>query len=722
MAAKMALPLLGGSAAVWTTCMLFFQMGLLAGYGCADVVGRHFALRTQVIAYGVFAAAAFFALPPAVAPTSLPAAASSPAPWLLAALAVSFGLPYVTLAATGPLLQTWFSRTNHSRAADPYFLYAASNAGSFLGLLAYPFVLERALPLRAEADARSQAGVWSAAFVTLVVLVVAAGVWTMQRPGTAAEPAGEPLAAVSWSSCLAWALLAFVPSSALLGVTQFLTTDIAAIPLFWIVPLGLYLLTFVLAFSPRVRLSTRVAGIALGALTVAAAAEFQGSLRLPVPITILIQLSVLVAVGILCHGRLAAARPDRSQLTRFYLWIAAGGCCGGLFNAIVAPEIFDSIAEYPVALGLALFLVPDPAREVVAPRQQRAARAIDAAAALGIGVIGLALTRVHAAQPSSASWMGAIAVGVPCLLALAFLPWPRRFAFVAAALLSVSWVSFRAPWSAIHRDRTFYGVHRVVQTENPAMHVLIDGVTRHGSQALDLGRRLIPTTYYHPSGPLGDIVRGTRVRGRLAEIAIIGLGAGTTAAYGESGERWTYFEIDPAVAALARNPALFTYLTDSRARVEIVVGDGRRRLAECADGRFDLIVLDAFSSDAIPVHLLTREAVASYLRKLRTRGCLAIHLTNGFLPLSPVVAAIAEDLGVSAAVKVDATKTPQQAYEGKDFSTWAVMTRVRDEPLPIREADGWSTSRPEEDALPDRFLWTDDRSNLVELLIRGGSR
>jgi SAM-dependent methyltransferase len=722
-AAKMALPLLGGSAAVWTTCMLFFQMGLLAGYGWADFLGRRFALRTQVILYGSFAAAALFTLPPAIASTAIPPVEASPAPWLLAALAVSFGIPYTTLAASGPLLQRWLSATNHPRASDPYFLYAASNAGSFLGLLAYPFVLERVLPLRGSVGGRSQAGVWSVGFVTLVLSVLASGIWATRRPGAVAVPVAEEGTTAAWTSAMHWALLAFVPSSTLLGVTQYLTTDIAAIPLLWIAPLALYLLTFVLAFSPRVRIPARTSGIALGAMAVAAAAEFQGSLRLPVILMIVVQLGALVAVGLFCHGRLAAKRPDRSQLTQFYLWIAAGGCLGGIFNAILAPQIFDSIAEYPIALGLAAFLVPDPMRDARTARGQLSGHAFDAATVLGIGALSLGLPRLLPVRASGSAWFVAVTVGVPCVLTLVFLPWPRRFAFALAALLTLSWMSYHAPWSAVHRDRTFYGIHRVVETDGPPRrHVLVDGVTRHGCQSLDLAERLIPTTYYHPSGPLGDIVRGMRERGGLAEVAIIGLGAGTTAAYGQSGELFSYFEIDPAVARLARDPALFTYLTDSRARVEIVLGDGRRRLAECGDGRFDLIVLDAFSSDAIPVHLLTREAVASYLRKLRPGGCLALHLTNGYVNLPPVVAAIAADLGVPAAVKVDTNKTPQQAYEGKDGSTWAIMAREAGAPLPIEDADGWFQTRAENGARPNPFLWTDERSNLVDLLMRGRSR
>ena len=735
MAAKMALPLLGGSAGVWTTCMLFFQTGLLAGYGWAHVLGRRFALRTQVVLHGALAGAALLTLPPAIAATSLPPVDTSPAPWLLASLAMSFGLPYATLAATGPLLQRWLSGTNHKAAADPYFLYAASNAGSFLGLLAYPFVLERTLPLHAATPGPSQAGVWSLAFVALCVMVVASGTWAALRPAPQQSVADEPRGAgTAWSSRFRWMALAFVPSSVVLGVTQYLTSDIAAIPLFWIVPLGIYLLTFVVAFSPRVRLSIPTTGVVLSLLLLVATAEFHEGARVFGRLIFALHLALLATVGLLCHGRLAADRPDRSRLTEYYLWIAVGGCLGGVFNAILAPVLFDSIAEYPIALVLAAFLVPDPARRALTSRTRLASWSLDAAAALVVGSAAVVVGFLTPTTESGARWIVAVTIGVPSLLTLAVIGWPRRFAFALAALLAVTWMSVRTPWSALDRERTFYGVHRIVETTGlgvPAvdasgrrvvaaqkMHVLIDGVTRHGSQSLDAKRRLIPTTYYHPSGPLGDIVRGLRERGAIAEVALIGLGAGTAAAYGESGERFTYFEIDPSIARLARNPAFFTYLTDSRARVEIVLGDGRRRIAECADGRFDLIVLDAFSSDAIPVHLLTREAVATYLRKLKPRGCLALHLTNGYLALDPVVAAIAADLGAPAAVKRDATRTAEQAFEGKDYSKWAVMTRDDASALPVLEEDGWSRTPSDRGADGDEFLWTDDRSNLVGLLRR----
>ncbi len=739
MAAKMALPLLGGSASVWTMCMLFFQTGLLAGYGWAHVLSRRFALRTQVMVHGALVAAAVLTLPPAIAAASLPPVDASPVPWLLAALAVSFGLPYATLAATGPLLQRWFSSTSHVAAADPYFLYAASNAGSFAGLLAYPLLFERTLPLHARTGGLSQAGVWSVGFCTLAVLLVASGVWAARRPSVETTEADLPQAVgTPWSSRFRWVALAFVPSSVVLGATQYLTSNIAAIPLFWIVPLALYLLTFVIAFSPRVKLSIPMSGLVLGLLLLVATAEFHQGAELFGRVSFAVHLAVIVSVGLLCHGRLAADRPDRSRLTEYYLWMALGGCLGGVFNALLSPLIFDSIAEYPLALALAAFLVPDKTRGAPESREWPAPWMLEVATALAVGSVAILASRLVPTNASGARWIVVVAIGVPSLLTLAVIGWPRRFAFAMAALLAVTWTSVRSPWSALHRERTFYGVHRVFETTGPSipgvdpsgrtvrvaqkMHVLIDGSTLHGSQSLDPGRRSIPTTYYHPSGPLGDIVRGMRERGPIDQFGVVGLGAGSTAAYAKPGEHVTYFEIDPAVARLAWNPAYFTYLTDSPAQVSIVLGDGRRRIAECADGRFDLIILDAFSSDAIPVHLLTREAVALYLRKLKPGGCLALHLSNLYLALDSVVNAVAADLRVPAAIKFDLARTPEQAFEGKADSKWAVMARDAASALPVHDDDGWSRAPSDRGADTDGFLWTDDRSNLVELLIHARAR
>lgn len=733
MAARMALPLLGGSASVWTTCVLFFQAGLLLGYVWSHLIGSRLNLRTQVILHGALLAAALVALPPAITGSSLPPVDSSPVPWLLTALATSFGLPYAALAASGPLLQRWFSATSHPKAADPYFLYAASNAGSFSGLLAYPLIVERVLPLRPGADHASQSGVWSAGLLTLAVLLIGFGAWCCLRATAVPRSRDETRSSgAPWSSRFMWLALAFVPSSVVLGATQYLTSNIAAIPLFWIVPLALYLLTFIFAFSTRARISAAGFGVALGVLLLAASGEFSAGAHVFGRLSFGIHLSVLVAVGLVCHCRLAATRPDRSRLTEYYFWIALGGCLGGAFNAIVSPLLFDSIAEYPLALALAAFLVPDRPRAAGTPRERIAPWIIDATVVLVVGGTAV-LSRHLVPTTATVRLMVAILVGVPGLIVLVMLRRPRYFAFAISTLLVVVWTSVRNPWSALYRERTFYGVHQIFETAGPSVpivesdgrtvvhsptfHVFIDGSTLHGAQTLDPKRRLIPATYYHPSGPLGDIMRGLRKRGPIAELGIIGLGAGTIAAYGEPGERITFFELDPSVARIARDPALFSYVKDSRAEVSIVLGDGRRRIAECADGRFDLIVLDAFSSDAIPVHLLTREAVMLYLRKLKPGGALAIHLTNGYLSLEPIVGAIAADLGVPAALKEDPSRTLEEKLDGKEYSKWAVIARGDVTALPVRRADSWSLLPPRRSAYPDAFHWTDDRSNLVALLM-----
>lgn len=734
MAAKMALPVLGGSASVWTTAMLFFQVGLLAGYAWVHLLARRLSPRGQVIAHLALLAAAACLLPPGLSRTGLPPVDAFPAPWLLLALALGFGLPYVAVAATGPLVQRWFASTDDPRASDPYFLYAASNAGSFAGLLVYPFLVEPSLPARAlgtgggDTDGLSQAGAWSAAYGALALLLVACAALLLTSGRSAAADTGTT-ARPTLRRKLLWIALALVPSSASLGTTQHLTTDLASVPLLWIVPLAIYLLTFVIAFAPRLRLPRGAMPVAYGVLAVATAVSFHDPVRafgLPI---LVIPLAALFALGILLHGRLADLRPGPDHLTEYYLAIAIGGALGGVLNAIVAPALFATIAEYPIALALAAFLgAPD---EDETPRRAGLATLLDIAAPIAVACAALLTSRLVATSVEGVAWTAWLRALLPALVALGFLGWPRRFAWSLAALLAASWVMTQAPPGAIHRDRSFYGVHRVVSSTGPSMlatdasgrqvvlaqklHVLIDGVTRHGSQPLDPERRRVPTTYYHPSGPLGDVVRGLRLKGPLTDVGIVGLGAGTIAAYGEPGENFTYFEIDPKVAAIARDPRLFTYLSDARAETTIALGDGRRSLAAREDARFDLLIVDAFSSDAIPAHLITREALALYLSRLKPGGCVAFHLTNRFLALDPVLGAIAADLGAPAAVMRDTTLTPQQLFEGKDLSKWGVVARPG-ERLPVETTGGWGKLVSDPAAYPARAHWTDDRSDVVGLL------
>jgi SAM-dependent methyltransferase len=732
MAAKMALPVLGGSASVWTTAMLFFQVGLLAGYAWVHLLARRLAPRGQVGAHLALLAAAALLLPPGLTRAGLPPVDASPALWLLVALAVGFGLPYVAVAATGPLVQRWFASTDDPRASDPYFLYAASNAGSFAGLLLYPLLVEPRLPARALGTAAgaaglSQAGAWSASYGALALLIAGcAGLLLAGRTRVETRPAPTP--APTWRRRALWAALALVPSSATIATTQHISTDLAAVPLLWVVPLAIYLLTFVLAFAPRVRLHRGALATAYGVLAVATACSFYEPVRawgLPV---LVLPLATLFALGLLLHGRLAEGRPDREHLTEYYLAIAVGGALGGVFNAIVAPSLFSTVAEYPIALALAVFLGAPKETET---RRPGLSTALDAAAPIAVALAAVVTSRLVPTSAEGARWTGWLQTLVPALIALGTIGWPRRFAWSLTALLAAAWVANQSPVSALHRDRSFYGVHRVVRVTGPSMlgtdasgrqvllsqklNVLVDGVTRHGSQPLDPERRRVPTTYYHPSGPLGDVVRALRLKGPVADVGVVGLGAGTIAAYGEPGERFTFFEIDPKVAAIARDARLFTYITDARAETTIVLGDGRRSLAARGERSFDLIVVDAFSSDAIPAHLITREALALYLSRLKPGGCVAFHLTNRYLALDPVLGAIAADLSAPAAVMRDTTLTPQQIFEGKDLSKWGVVGTPGSR-LPVEGSGGWSKLVSDPAAYPARAHWTDDRSDVVGLL------
>ena len=740
MVAKMLLPLLGGSASVWTTCMLFFQAGLLGGYLYAHLLTSRLGARLQVATHAAVLGVALLALPISLDRLTPPAGTQAPLPWLLASLAIVAGAPFFALASTGPLLQRWLHGTDHPSARDPYHLYAAGNLGSFAGLILYPVLLEPLLPL-ATPGARmlpprlvpwSQSGLWAAGYLVFAGCVLAAGALALRRPGPALpEAAGG---APTTRERLTWMLLAFVPSSAVLGVTQYVTAEIAAVPLLWVIPLALYLLTFVVAFSPRVTLPPLWMGRAVAVAVLATAASMTLAVRSRGQLLVAIHLAGLVVIGLALHGRLAASRPRASRLTEFYLWIAAGGALGGVFNAIVAPLAFKTVAEYPVALFLAVLLRPRPAERVASPRPW--ARALDVGIGLAVGTLPLSLGRFAPDVAGPVSWpLVALLAGVPALLCLALIAWPLRFTLAVGALLIAGWWQISAPRASLDRERTFFGVHRVVPTLGPWFREtqagamgppkrrefvsLLHGGTCHGMQAVAPAFRKIPTTYYHRDGPLGRAWTALDLDARATDIGLVGLGAGTIAAYGRAGQRMTYFELDPAVARIARDRRYFTFIADSPATVAVEIGDGRLRLARVADQAFDVLVLDAFSSDSIPVHLLTEEAIALDLRKLRPEGVLFVHLTNHYLGLEDVVSAIAGRLGVPGAITWDSDVSPRAEVEGKYGSVWAVLSPSRTRLAPVHADARWyPLPLPARPGAPDpaRVLWTDARSDLLSVL------
>ncbi len=736
--AKMLLPLLGGTPSVWNTCMVFFQAGLLAGYAYAHLLTRRLSPRAQLAMHAIVLLLPFVALPFAVPRLGPEGTGPSPILWLLASLVLSAGLPFFAVSTTGPLLQRWLAMTDHPSARDPYFLYAASNLGSFGGLLAYPLVLEANFRLgvldaadSAAVRGWSQGAVWTAGYALFVLLTLAAGATMVRRhlPAVVLASNGASTPAASGPRALLWLVLALVPSSTLLGATQFLTTDIAAVPLLWVVPLALYLLTFVIAFSGRFRVPPSVSGTIAGILILGIAVTTSPDVDLPLWASIALHLGTLFSVALACHQRLADSRPAADHLTFFYLVVALGGVLGGAFNALFAPVLFEHLFEYPLAL-VAACLLRAPWRDG-APRRRPLGWALDGAIPAGILLYGVAAWRMFPLVPDKGALFEVwLRIGLPAAFALATIGWRVRYALSIAVVFLLAWRQLVGTADLEYTGRTFFGVMRVVTVDGAPFkidessglvfripfRVLIHGGTRHGTQALDPRMRNLPTTYYHPTGPVGQLFEAFRGDERLDRIAVVGLGVGTLAAYGRDGQRISIYEIDPEVIHVARDTGLFTYLSESAAEIEYVVGDGRLSLARAEDGAYGLIALDAFSSDSIPVHLLTREALALCFRKLRPDGIVLVNITNRYLDLEPVLAAIAHDLGLSARVRRDVVESSRQAVEGKDASVWAVMARDDAALGPLANDPRWVVASEGEDPPPRRYLWTDDSSNLLAVI------
>ena len=709
MVGKMVLPILGGAPAVWTTCLLFFQVALLLGYLYAHLLPRALGARHLWVHLALLALAAA-TLPLALPADPAPAPEASPVRWLLAALVVTVGAPFVLIAATGPLLQRWFSELDHPDAADPYFLYAASNLGSFAGLLAYPFVLEPLVPLPAQRLA------WSGAYVALVAAIVLAARLLRRKASPASaeaapRPPEQPAPASDGVPAWRWLLLAAVPSSLLLAVTTHVTTDVAPVPLLWVLPLALYLLSFVATFARRPWIPPPLAQrwLPLGLLICLA-----GQLWAPggpLWLALLLDYALLFLAAVLCHGELARLRPPAGRLTEFYLWLALGGALGGAFNTLVAPNVFRSVAEYPLAIAAVAVLVRwSPPTTGVPGFAVIVVAVLALGAGLGRAAAWLGTDRVIPRAPGPVVLVNALALAAAVGAVLA---WRRRIALLlpigVPLILAAGWIGELERPGVLLQARDFFGVYRVQDTRQ-GFRAFFHGTTLHGLQPVAVRRRRWPTSYYHPEGPFGDVLAGVAPARPGRRVGIVGLGAGGAAAYAGPDESWTFYEIDPLVARIARDTAYVTYLADALSPPRVVLGDGRLSLARDPAARFDVLVIDAFNSDAPPVHLLTREALALYLGRLAPGGILMLNITNRYLDFDPVVAALAADAGITARVREhDATRDEER--RGAYSSTWAVLAR-REQDLGAIAADpGWRRPRSAPGA-----LWSDDFSNVVRRL------
>ena len=715
MFARMVLPQLGGSPSVWAVSMCFFQAALLAGYCYAHTLNR---LRPAYLAPFVHLCvlgAAVLALP-----IGLPANWSEPPAgdayvWLIGLLVMGVGLPFFAISASAPLLQAWFARSGHPQASDPYFLYGASNLGSLIALLAYPILLE---PF---AGLKSQAAMWTLGFIVLGLMIATCGALSFGRD--AAEAAAAPVVGdvtadrPTWVQRAGWICLAFVPSGLLVAFTSYVTTDIASAPFLWVLPLAMFLGTFILVFRDLPMMSHRLMLLLQPLLTTIvlfgiAMTGSQGWMMTAVAGTLAFFVTTMV-----CHKELYDRRPSSAHVTEFYLWMSFGGVLGGIFSALLAPQLFNSIWEFPLLLVLGIAMRPGL---LVRPGKQD----LIELAVMGGGVaLLLVLTKaalaaglLTAAQAEFARMAIIVAVGA---LAIANASSTLRLtAFIALSGLAVALLP-----SAMNRgdaERSFFGVHRVTTTPNGQVRTLLHGTTIHGAQRIkdEEGRPIehpVPMAYYYPGAPMTRGVelarRATRKSGADFRAGVVGLGAGVMACNARTGERWRFFEIDPVVLKIASNPKQFTFLSSCQPNADVVLGDARLTVAKESDHSFDFLLIDAFASDAIPVHLLTKEALALYLDKLTPNGILALHVSNRHMDLHAIASATAKSLpGTLVGLADDRVKS-----KGLDAAFSHVVFVIRS-----AEAFKQVLSLPYVGTVEDVGVtpWTDDFSNIISALWR----
>lgn len=709
---KMVLPLLGGSPGVWSVAMVFFQAVLLLGYAYAHVLTRWTDPRHAVVIHLTLFAVALLTLPLAIAGGFGKPPASYEAFWLIGLFGASIGLPFFAVAANAPMLQAWFARTNHPQARDPYFLYGASNLGSFCALLAYPVVIEPLLTLR------DQSWLWSAGFVALMVMIAVAGTLltlTMQPTATAQTQAATETAAPTWRDRAAWIALAFVPSALLIAVTSHISTDIAAAPFLWVIPLALFLATFVLTFRAGGD-GTHVWMLRLQPYVVAPlAVSLMGGTRVFWLAAILLNLGMFVISTMICHRELYLRRPSANNLTEFYMWVSVGGVIGGIFSGLVAPFIFPDIWEYPILIVLALLCRPgifQNGAKVLAREGGMVAAAIVAA------LIPLLVFGIRISPSFELAWM--IALVFLALVIMLQARHPLRLAGATAFVLVLT-ASYQPGSLRTETERSFFGVHKIAESYDGRLRMLYHGTTLHGAQHIrdDAGHPVTGKpdllTYYYPGGPMPEAVVSMRdAKGVLGNVAVVGLGTGSLSCYAKTGENWTYFEIDPAVIRIAQDRSKFRFISDCAPDTRIVLGDARLTLAE-EKASFDLIVLDAFSSDAIPVHLLTQEALGMYLSKLRPGGAIVFHISNRYLELASVLAEVARTHHLVTWLKTDIVPDGEDAKKRMHMSSLVAVVARRDEDLSaFRTRSGWKPFKPKEAVRP----WTDDYSDILSSIWR----
>ncbi len=699
MIARMALPRLGGAPNVWNSAMLVYQALLLGGYAYAHAIGRLSLAKQGAVHLAVLLLAAL-SLPLALADLSAPTPGWEAlwVPWLFL---LTVGPAFFAISAQAPLMQRWFAA--HPEAGNPYPLYAASNLGSFGGLLAYPLLAEPLLGIA------TQSTLWSVGYGLLVVLVA---LTVLARRRVAAVPMQVQATAQDepkpgWDKIGLWLALSAVPSGLMLSTTTFLTTDIMAMPLLWVIPLGLYLLSFSIAFAQKRGLATAIMMFAPFVLLfdggIAMFSAGRSNLLAAIASVVL-----LIVVAVALHARLYETRPSPAHLTRFYLVMAAGGALGGIFTALLAPLMFDWTWEHPLLILAAAALLPLAtwrnllARVTTSPGTTRLLLTLCLFITL-TGSIWLYRESLDSTDLNQALWIGFFAI-----LAFAMVLTIRRWSFVlatASLLLGLGGISQLHTSFEGQRERSYFGTYTVRDLQN-GQRALYHGTTLHGVQQAAPASRA-PTSYYGRQSGVGlALTKTPAMFGPGARVGIVGLGVGTTACYRQPDQSWTFFEIDPAVLDLSTRGE-FTFLAECAPDEPVIIGDARLELEALPERSFDVLVIDAFSSDAIPLHLLTLEALDIYWNALPEDGVLMMHISNRYIKLEPVIARLAQERGLSAAIRRDDGESDEVTP-----SSWVALTRQSSR-LEELTADGkWKQLEG-----PAHEVWTDEYASILPYLI-----
>ncbi len=714
MVGKLLLPMLGGGPSVWNTAMVFFQLLLLAGYTYAHLMAKFFSPRKQVFIHILLFVLTAFSLPMGLPADILPPD-HNPLLWQLGTMALMAAGPFFILSSTAPLLQQWFAKTDHLKAQNPYFLYAASNFGSMLALLSYPVVIEPMLRLN------QQSTTWSWGYCFLAVMLGICGFFskfkTQSKPDESALEQVDEI--ITWKRRFLWLFLAFVPSSLMLGVTTFITTDITAVPLFWVIPLSLYLLSFIIAFSEKPFFTLPLTRIlhAIASLFMIFLMVFNSMLI--VWNVAIFHLIFFFFSALLCHQELAATKPKTSRLTEFYLIMSLGGALGGVFNSLLAPLIFKVPFEYAIVLCLCVLCrsASDPAQEklkhALGDIRSRLKNNI-----LNVGWKVLALLYIALAT-MLLDHVVISAISAFAIAAISFSYQSKKWAF-ASIFIFISLSHPLIPWNSFVNTlaikRNYYGVILVNNTGD--VRVMTNGVTNHGAQSLKKEYLKRPTSYYPPGSGISDIFSVLDHRKPGAQkIAAMGMGVGTISCYSRKNRQFDFYEINPVVMDIATNPEYFTFLSGCGSPYKIIAGDARHKISEAEDSSYDLILVDVFSSDSIPMHIITKEAAAIYLKKLKPDGILAFHISNRFFVLDRELEAIGKSLGQSVIGKrTNAKFEKEEGLNNPYMSMPNYYTVMTDNPTIIKSLQttnvAWKEIPDDQKLIP----WSDDYANILRAL------